>query len=81
MPKKVTVVVTSDRYGGSSADFDIEREVVAQYPDLDVDLKGALPESAAELIALGADADAMLLSTREAVTREIVSSIPRVQVI
>lgn len=81
MPKRVTVVVTSDRYGGASADFDIEREVLTLYPNLDVDLQGALPKSAAELIAIGAAADAMLLSTRQAVTREIVSSIPRVQVI
>ena len=81
MPKQVTVIVTSDRYGGASADFEIERKVMAMYPDLDVDLRGATPSSASDLIALGADADALLLSTRQAVTRELVSSIPRVQVI
>ncbi len=81
MTKQVTVIVTSDRYGGASADFGIEREVLSLYPDLDVDLRGALPTSTADLIALGTDADALLLSTRQAVTRELVSSIPRVKVI
>ena len=59
MPKRVTVVVTSDRYGGASAEFDIEREVIALYPDLEVDLRGAEPKTAADMIALGQDADAL----------------------
>ena len=81
MPKQVTVIVTSDRYGGASADFEIEREVLSMYPDLDVDLRGASPSSTADLIALGANAEALLLSTRQAVTRELVSSVPQVKVI
>lgn len=81
MSKKVTVIVTSDRYGGASSDFAIEREVIAMYPDLDVDLRGATPTSTSDLIELGANADALLLSTRQAVTPELVSSIPRVKVI
>ncbi|HEU0164839.1 MAG TPA: C-terminal binding protein, partial [Thermomicrobiales bacterium] len=69
------------RYGGGSPDFAIEREVLAGYPDLDVELLGAEPDSAADMIALGQTADAMLLSTRDAVTRKVVSRIPRVKVI
>ena len=81
MARPVTVTITSDRYGGGSASFDLEREVVAAYPDLDVTLRGAEPHSIADMIALGADSDAMLLSTRDAVTRDLLANIPRVKVI
>jgi len=81
MAKDVTVVVTSDRYGGGSADFVIERAVLPEYPELNVTLVGAEPSTPAEMIRLAATADAMLLSTREDFTQEIASQIPRVKVI
>lgn len=81
MPRPVTVTITSDRYGGGSATFDLEREVVATYPDLDVTLRGAEPRTAEDMIALGQDSDALLLSTRDALPREVLANIPRVEAI
>ncbi|MGC4191269.1 MAG: C-terminal binding protein [Thermomicrobiales bacterium] len=81
MSRSVTVTITSDRYGGGSATFDLERGVVAAYPDLDVDLRGAEPHSAEDMIALGQHSDAMLLSTRDALPRAVLANIPRVKVI
>lgn len=81
MPTPVTIIITSDRYGGAGSDFSLEKEVIAAYPDLDVDLRGASPQSTADMIALGAEADALLFSTRNPVDEELVSSIPRVKVI
>lgn len=81
MARSVTVTITSDRYGGGSATFELEREVVATYPDLDVELRGAEPHSAEDMIALGQHSDAMLLSTRDALPREVLARIPRVRAI
>lgn len=81
MPRPVSITITSDRYGGGSATFELEREVIATCPDLDVTLRGAEPHSAEDMIALGADADALLLSTRDALPRGVLAHLPRVKVI
>ncbi|MGB3330641.1 MAG: hypothetical protein WBA46_16895, partial [Thermomicrobiales bacterium] len=81
MARSVTVTITSDRYGGGSADFTLERQITATYVDLDVVLQGAEPQSEADMIALGEHSDAMLLSTRDALPRSVLASLPRVKVI
>ncbi|MGC4107475.1 MAG: C-terminal binding protein [Thermomicrobiales bacterium] len=81
MSRSVTVTITSDRYSGGSATFELERDVVATYPDLDIELRGAEPQTAEDMIALGQHSDAMLLSTRDALSREVLANIPRVKVI
>jgi D-3-phosphoglycerate dehydrogenase len=77
----VKVIVTSDRYGSETTGLELERELVNDYPELDIELRGAPSQSEEELIEIGKDADALLISTREAVTRRVLENIPNVKVI
>ena len=81
MAKSVKVVVTSDRYGNETTGMELERELVKRYPELDIDLQGAPSSSEDDLIELGKGADALLISTRDAVTRRVVENLPSVKVI
>src|SRR5829696_2711183 len=76
-----TVVVTSDRYGNETHGLELERELAAGATDLDVTLLGRASTSEDELIRAGQDADALLVSTREAITRRVLENIPRVKVV
>lgn len=76
-----TVVVTSDRYGADSAGLDRERRLLDQFPDLTIEVRGEPSSSEDELIEIGHRADAILVSTREAITRRVCENIPRVKVI
>src|SRR4051794_39352873 len=77
----VKVVVTSDRYGNETHGLELERELAASVSDLDVELVGRATTSEDDLIRAAQDADALLVSTREAVTRRVLENIPRVKVI
>lgn len=81
MSERLTVVVTSDRYGNETQGLELERELVAAIHDLQIDLLGRPSTSEDELIAAGADADALCVSTREAVTRRVLENLPRTKVI
>ncbi|HYH13211.1 MAG TPA: NAD(P)-dependent oxidoreductase, partial [Thermomicrobiales bacterium] len=81
MARKVKVVVTSDRYGSETTGLELERELVQEFPELDIELVGAPSESEDQLIEVGQGADALLVSTREAVTRRVLENIPNVKVI
>ena len=81
MAKPVTVVVTSDRYGSETSGLEMERALVRNFPDLDIALRGEPAESEDDLIRIGQEADALLVSTREAITRRVLENIPHVQVI
>jgi D-3-phosphoglycerate dehydrogenase len=81
MPTKFTAIVTSDRYGSSDTGLDPERELARQFPDIELDLRGEPIHTEEDMIALGAETDAFLISTREAVTRNLVENLPRVKVI
>jgi len=81
MAKDVTVVITSDRYGTDSSGMERERALLERFPDLNVDLRGEPASSEEALIAIGHYADALLVSTREAITRRVCESIPQVEVI
>lgn len=78
---KYTVVVTSDRYGNETEGLEVEQALVADITDLDVTLLGRPSITEEDLIAIGQEADAMLVSTREAITRRVLENIPRVKVI
>jgi len=79
--KPVTVVVTSDRYGSETSGMELESGLLSGFPDLDITLRGEPAESEDDLIRIGQDADALLVSTREAVTRRVLENIPNVKVI
>jgi len=81
MPTKYTAIITSDRYGSDATDLDPERALARQFADIELDLRSEPGRTEDDLIALGQEADALLLSTREAVTRTLVERIPRVKVI
>ena len=70
------LVYTSDRY-----DLDYEVEALAQLTDIDVELVTGLVANADELAALAKDADALVVSSREAVPREVIEQLDRCQVI
>src|SRR3954465_9222941 len=78
---KYTVVVTSDRYGNETSGLEMELEMVDEVTDLDITLLSRASISEDDLIRVGQEADAMLVSTREAVTRRVLENIPRVKVI
>ncbi|MDP9369512.1 MAG: C-terminal binding protein [Chloroflexota bacterium] len=80
MTRPQRIIVTSDRYGSESASLDMERGIIAA-ADLDVEIEGAACATERELIAAGAEADALLVSTREAVTRRVLENLPRTKVI
>lgn len=81
MPTPVTIIVTSSRYGSETTGFELERKLIENFPELDVDLRSAAAETEDALIELGKDADALLVSTREAITPKVLHNIPRVKVI
>ncbi len=81
MPPRYTVLVTSDRYGNETDGLTMEREIVAGLDDIEIDLRGMVCATEEELIAAGANADALLVSTREAVTRRVLENLPRTKVI
>jgi D-3-phosphoglycerate dehydrogenase len=81
MDNTFTVVITSDRYGAEMAGLDRERSLLSQFPEISVDVRGEPSSSEDELIAIGHRADALLVSTREAITRRVCENIPRVKVI
>ena len=76
-----TVIVTSDRYGNETHGLELEQELVAAVTDIEVRLLGRASIDEDDLIRAAQDADAMLVSTREAVTRRVLENIPRVKVI
>jgi D-3-phosphoglycerate dehydrogenase len=75
------VIVTSDRYGNETWGLELEQELARQVSDLDVNLLSRASTSEDELIQASHDADALLVSTREAVKRRVLENIPRVKVI
>ncbi|MBA2470512.1 MAG: C-terminal binding protein [Chloroflexia bacterium] len=81
MTTAFTVIVTSDRYGTDSSDFARERELLQDFPDIEVELVGEPGRSEEHLIAMGQRADALMLSTRDPVSRRVCESVPRVKVI
>lgn len=78
-----TVIVTSDRYGNETRGLELELELVAAVTDMDVTLLSRAATSEDDLIRVAreADAAAMLVSTREAITRRVLENIPSVKVI
>ncbi len=81
MVQSFTAVITSDRYSDSSTTLEAEREILSAYPDIEVDLRIEHLGSEADLVRLGNEADALFLSTRDAVPRSALEQMQRVKVI
>jgi D-3-phosphoglycerate dehydrogenase / 2-oxoglutarate reductase len=79
--KQFTVIVTSDRYGNETWGLELEQTLVAEVTDIDVRLLSRASVSEDDLISAAQDADALLVSTREVVSRRVLENIPRVKVI
>jgi D-3-phosphoglycerate dehydrogenase len=71
-----TIAVTTNRY-----ELDWEAEELAAIDDMDIELRTGLCATEDELIALAAVADAVMISSREPITRRIVERLPRCRVI
>lgn len=73
---RFTFVFTSDRYK-----LDWEEGVLANLPDMDITVVAGTTNSDDDLIALGKDADALMISSREAVSRRVIEGLPNCKVI
>lgn len=70
------LVSTSDRY-----DFAWERDQLAGIPDFAFELRPGAPTSDAEMIEIAKDADALLVSSREPVSRTVIEQLERCKVV
>ncbi|MEA2526830.1 MAG: hypothetical protein QOF73_4057, partial [Thermomicrobiales bacterium] len=66
-----TIAVTSDRY-----DLEWEAQELAALEDLRIELHARPCPTEDDLIALARDADAVLISSREPITRRVVENLP-----
>jgi D-3-phosphoglycerate dehydrogenase len=70
------LVYTSDRY-----DLGYEVEALSSLSDIDIELISGLVENPDDLVALARDADALVVSSREAVPRAAIEQLDKCQVI
>ena len=71
-----TIAVTSSRY-----DLEWEAKQLAALEDMQIELRAGPCPTEDDLIALARDADAVLISSREPITRRVVENLPRCKVI
>ncbi len=73
---RYTMVITSNRY-----ELDWEEQFLGGLDDMSVDLRAGVCRTEDDLIALAHDADALLISSREPITRRVIEALPRCRVI
>jgi D-3-phosphoglycerate dehydrogenase len=73
---RVTMVITTNRY-----ELDWEEKFLSSLDDFSVELRAGVCHSEDDLIALAHDADALLVSSREPITRRVIEALPRCRVI
>jgi D-3-phosphoglycerate dehydrogenase len=73
---RFNLVITSDRY---DTDWEIAR--ISQMEDLELELRGGAVKTEDELISLAGDADALLISSREAITPRVLDNLTKCRVI
>ncbi|MGN6485695.1 MAG: NAD(P)-dependent oxidoreductase [Thermomicrobiales bacterium] len=66
MNRPVRIVMARARYGGARDDLSIEQSVIARYPHLAVELELRDIHTPEDILAAGRDADALMLSLRDA---------------
>ncbi|HEY8447300.1 MAG TPA: C-terminal binding protein [Thermomicrobiales bacterium] len=74
--ERVTIVITTDRY-----ELDWEERFLAEQDEFEFDLRAGLCRTEDELIEFARDADALLISSRERITRRVIESLTRCRVI
>jgi D-3-phosphoglycerate dehydrogenase / 2-oxoglutarate reductase len=70
------LVIASDRY-----ELEWEASAIAQVPDMDFELSGGAVETEDDLISIARNADALLISSREAITAHVLSNLSNCKVI
>src|SRR5215212_11039318 len=70
------LVIASDRY-----ELDWEESALSQIQDMDLELSGGAAETEDDLISLAHHADALVISSREAITRRVLSKLANCKVI
>ena len=73
---RLTLVSASDRY-----DLTWEREALKEVASVDIDLRPTSAGNDEELAQLAADADGLLISSREGLTREMLARMPHLKVV
>ena len=81
MSERFVAVITSDRYSESTTSLDPEKAILTEYPEIDLDLRVEHLSSESDLIRIGCEADAIFLSTRDAVSRHALEGMNRVKVL
>ena len=81
MTEPLSMVITSDRYSAGVGGLDTERAIIAEFPDLNATIRGEMGQTEDELAAIGQTADALLVSTRDVISRSLLERIPRVKVV
>jgi D-3-phosphoglycerate dehydrogenase len=81
MTEPFSMVITSDRYSAGVGGLETERQIIAEFPDLNATIRGEMGQTEDELAAIGQTADALLVSTRDVISRSLMQRIPRVKVI
>lgn len=76
MTRTARIVSTSDRY-----DLAWETTFISQFTDIAIDLLPSAPENESELIRLAQGANALLVSSREAISSDLLAALPTVRVI
>lgn len=70
------LVSTSDRYN-----FEWESETLSRIPDFNFELRPGTPSTPEEMVELARDADALLVSSREPVSRSTIEQLKRCKVV
>src|SRR4051794_4816919 len=70
------MVIASDRY-----EFDWEANELAEIQDMELDLSGGAVETEDELISIAHEADALLISSREAINSHVLTNLTKCKVI
>lgn len=74
--QRFTMVFTSDRY-----ELEWERDYLAALPDLDIEMRTGAVDSEDEMIAAAHEADALLITSRDPVSRRVFEAMPRCRVV
>lgn len=79
MAKRVKVVITSDRFADTG--FDVENEILKRFPELEVELVGAVTPDEDTMVRVAQGAQAIITSSTDPVPRSVIERLPDLRVI